>query len=51
MFNPDTHWVVDRNAVQSRSKNTPFHGRKVPGQVLLTFFGGKPVFDLKGLCK
>lgn len=50
MFDPEARWVVDRNTVQSKSKNTPFHGRKVPGQVLLTFFGGKPVYDLKGLC-
>ena len=51
MISPETRWVVDRNKMQSKSKNTPFHGREVQGQVLLTLFGGKPVFDRGGLCQ
>lgn len=49
VVNPDTHWVVDKNAMQSKSQNTPFHGRKVPGRVLFTLLDGHPVFDSKDL--
>ncbi len=51
MLDPDARWVVDRNQTHSKSKNTPYHGRSVPGQVLLTLFGGKAVFDPKELCR
>ncbi len=51
MLNLDARWLVDRNRTHSKSKNTPYHGREVPGQVLLTLFGGKAVFDPKELCR
>jgi len=51
MISPDATWVVDRDSMQSRSKNTPFHGREVTGKVLLTLFGGRPVFDAEGVCQ
>ena len=34
---------IDKNAFQSKSKNTPFHGRKVTGRVTHTIVGGKVV--------
>lgn len=37
----DTVWTVDRNTVQSKSKNTPFHGRQVQGRTVLTLVGGR----------
>jgi dihydroorotase len=37
-------WVVDRDLMSSRSKNTPFHGFELPGVVTHTFFNGKLVF-------
>ena len=36
-------WTVDRDAVQSKSRNTPFHGRELPAVVERTFFRGKEV--------
>lgn len=51
LIDPEARWTVDRNQSFSKSKNTPFHGREVQGQVLLTFFAGTPVFDSKGLCQ
>ncbi len=39
-------WNVDRNAVQSKSKNTPFHGMEVQGKALFTLVGGR-VMDLR----
>ena len=42
----DTTWTIDRNAVQSKSKNTPFHGREVQGRAVFTLLGGR-VIDLR----
>jgi dihydroorotase len=39
-------WTVDRDAVQSKSRNTPFHGRELPAVVERTFFRGKEVSDI-----
>ena len=36
-------WTVDRDAVQSKSRNTPFHGRELPAVVERTFFRGTEV--------
>lgn len=38
-------YVIDKNDFVSKSKNTPFHGRKVKGKVLTTICGGKVVFQ------
>jgi dihydroorotase len=37
------NWVVDRNRLASKSKNTPFEGMKLPARVLHTFLNGKQV--------
>jgi dihydroorotase len=37
-------WVVDRDLMSTKSKNTPFHGFELPGVVTHTFFNGKLVF-------
>jgi len=42
----DQTWTIDRNAVQSKSKNTPFHGQEVQGKALFTLLGGR-VIDLR----
>ena len=42
----DTTWIIDRNRVQSKSKNTPFHGRKVQSKAAFTLVGGR-VIDLR----
>ena len=36
-------WVVDREAMASKSRNTPFHGWKLTGRVSLTLVGGRVV--------
>jgi len=36
-------WTIDRNAMQSKSKNTPFHGRQVQGKADFTVVGGRIV--------
>ena len=41
VIDPSKTWIVDRDIVQSRSRNTPFHGYELPGVVTHTFFKGK----------
>ncbi len=38
-------WIVDRNRLASKSKNTPFEGMKLPSQVLHTFLNGNQVLN------
>ncbi|MBF8252070.1 MAG: dihydroorotase [Actinobacteria bacterium] len=42
IINPDATWIVDRDLVASKSRNTPFHGYELPGVVTHTFFNGLP---------
>ena len=41
VINPRLKWTVDRDLVLSKSSNTPYHGRELPGVVTHTFFKGK----------
>ncbi len=41
----DTPWVVDRDELQSRSKNTPFDEARVQGRVLKTIVSGRLIFS------
>ena len=36
-------WTVDRDKVQSKSKNTPFHGMQVQGKAVKTLVGGRVI--------
>ena len=38
-------WIVDRNRLASKSKNTPFEGMELPAQVIHTFLNGKQVLN------
>jgi dihydroorotase len=41
VFDPAATWTVNASALHSKSKNTPFEGRELPGKVLLTLVGGR----------
>lgn len=41
-------WVVDARTFASKSRNTPFDGWKLRGEVLATIVGGKVVWELEG---
>ncbi len=41
VFDPDTAWTVDPMSLGSRSRNTPFAGRKLRGKVVHTILRGK----------
>jgi dihydroorotase len=36
----DSSWQVDRESVQSKSRNTPFHGRELPAIIETLIFNG-----------
>jgi dihydroorotase len=40
LIDRDTSWQVDRETVQSKSRNTPFHGRELPATIDVLFFNG-----------
>jgi dihydroorotase len=44
LFDPDAPFVMDRFALQSKSKNTPFDGARMEGRVLRTFVAGVEVY-------
>lgn len=44
IVDPSVKWIVDRDLMSTRSKNTPFHGFELPGVITHTFFNGKLVF-------
>ena len=43
VFDPAATWVVDPDALASRSRNTPYAGRKLTGRVRHTLLRGEPV--------
>jgi dihydroorotase len=43
VFNPNATWVVDPEALASRSRNTPYAGRTLTGKVRHTVLFGEPV--------
>ncbi len=44
LFDPDAPFVLDRYALRSKSKNTPFDGARMQGRVKGTWVGGRRVF-------
>ncbi len=44
LFDPDKPFVLDRTTLKSKSKNTPFDGRRMQGVVLRTLIGGQEIY-------
>ncbi|QRO01862.1 dihydroorotase [Archangium violaceum] len=42
---PNAEWTVDSARFFSRSRNTPFHGRRLTGRVAQTWVSGRLVFE------
>ncbi len=42
VFDPSASWTVEPDGFNSKSRNTPFGGRRVKGRVKHTFFHGHP---------
>ena len=45
IFDINKPWVVDKNKLKSKSKNTPIENKKLQGQVYKTFVRGESVFE------
>ena len=44
LFDPNVPFVLNRETLKSKSKNTPFDGEKMQGKVLKTFVKGREVY-------
>jgi dihydroorotase len=49
VFDPEAAWTVDPRAFASKSRNTPFAGRKMRGRAVHVVVGGRPVVRDSGL--
>lgn len=47
VFDPDVEWQVDAQAFASKGKNTPLHGERLRGAMVVTVFGGVIVYDAR----
>jgi dihydroorotase len=47
IFDPQRHWKVERAALKSQGKNTPFLGYELPGRVAYTLIDGQVVFEAR----
>jgi dihydroorotase-like cyclic amidohydrolase len=45
VFDPDRPWVLEKTAIRSRTKNSPFVDARFSGRVLHTVVAGKRVFE------
>ncbi|RZJ01947.1 MAG: dihydroorotase [Brevundimonas sp.] len=45
LFDPNAPIVVDAERLHSKSKNSPFDGRRLQGKVRLTLVGGRTIFE------
>ena len=44
LFDPQLKWTYDTAQGQSKSKNSPFNGRKIHGKTMLTVYNGRIVY-------
>jgi dihydroorotase len=45
VIDPDCEYVLSEKDILSKSKNTPFIGKKMTGRTVLTMVGGRIVWD------
>jgi dihydroorotase len=45
VFDPDMPWVLDRDELKSKCKNTPFDEAKMQGRVVRTIVTGRTVYE------
>lgn len=45
VFDPKVEYTIDKNSFYSKGKNTPFHGKKVKGDIRYTLVDGKLVYE------
>lgn len=47
VIHPKKEWIIDGNKFKTRSKITPYQGKKIIGKVVKTIIRGRPVYDGK----
>ena len=45
VFDINKPWIVNKNKLKSKSKNTPIENRKLQGQVIKTFIKGNLAYE------
>jgi len=45
VIDPKQEWIIDKQQMASKSRNTPYHNRVVQGKVVRTLVDGKIVFE------
>ena len=45
IFDPNIEYVYEKESIVSKSKNTPFIGKKLKGKVMYTIVGGRIVYE------
>lgn len=45
IIDPELEWVVSPSELRSKSKNTPFLGKKMKGRAIYTICGGRVIFE------
>jgi dihydroorotase len=45
LFDPKLRWKYDSSTGCSKSRNSPFHGRRLTGKTLFTFYNGEVVYQ------
>ena len=45
IFDPNIEYVYEKESIVSKSKNTPFIGKKLKGMVQYTIVGGRIVYE------
>lgn len=48
LIDPEAEWTVDPGEFRSKSRNTPFGGRRLRGKAVATYVGGDEVFCVSG---
>ena len=44
VLNPEDSWTVDKDGLESKSRNTPFAGKRLPGTIAMTIHEGGIVY-------
>ena len=47
VLDPEARWILDRDALRSKSHNTPLLGRELTGRPVMTIVGGEIVHELE----
>jgi dihydroorotase len=45
LLDPNAEWTVDISVFVSKGRNTPLAGEQLKGQVALTIYGGKIIYQ------